>query len=269
MKLFMGLAASIALSSAAQASTIAVIDSGLDTTHEMIAGKLWYNPMEVEVNGIDDDRNGYIDDLHGWNFAEQNKELIDRQYQGTYTPDVKRFFETQTKILSGTATDEDKAWYKAMAQDAEFIKNLSVFGNYAHGTHVAGITVNGSEKAEVLGVKLIPTKNPLQTMKEDILEAQAEGQKVNVILKHIVRFGLKALANQQAKVLVNIGEYLAAEKIDVVNCSFGVGTKQAEMFIRPILKLALMNKEPNQILVDEYTSFFVNQVVMEQKDLFQ
>ena len=39
--------------------------------------------------------------------------------------------------MSGTATDEEKAWYRGMTQSEEFIKTLSVFGNYAHGTHVA------------------------------------------------------------------------------------------------------------------------------------
>ncbi len=264
MKYSLLLAAGLGVSTLSNAATIAVIDSGLDTQHDMIQSRLWFNPMEIEANEIDEDYNGFVDDIHGWNFAENSNQLIDYQYQYTYTPEVKRFFATQTKLMSGTATDEDKAWYRAMTQDSEFMKTLSIFGNYAHGTHVAGISLSDNEKAEVLGIKLIPTKSPLQQIKADILEAQAEGQKVNFILEQIVKFGLKALAGQQAKVLLGIGEYLASEKVDVINCSFGIGTAQAEMFIRPILKLALINKEPNQNLVDEYTAFFVNQVVQEQ-----
>lgn len=47
---------------------VGVIDSGLDIEHEDLVNVLWVNPGEIPGNGIDDDNNGYIDDVHGWNF---------------------------------------------------------------------------------------------------------------------------------------------------------------------------------------------------------
>ncbi|MBC7874096.1 MAG: S8 family peptidase [Ferruginibacter sp.] len=47
---------------------VAVIDSGIDTTHEDLKAVLWKNPKETPGNGIDDDKNGYVDDIYGWNF---------------------------------------------------------------------------------------------------------------------------------------------------------------------------------------------------------
>ena len=47
---------------------VAVLDSGVDTTHEDLKGVLWLNEKEIPANGKDDDGNGYIDDMHGWNF---------------------------------------------------------------------------------------------------------------------------------------------------------------------------------------------------------
>lgn len=47
---------------------VAVIDSGVDTTHEDLRSILWHNPGEIPGNGIDDDKNGYVDDVYGWNF---------------------------------------------------------------------------------------------------------------------------------------------------------------------------------------------------------
>lgn len=47
---------------------VAVIDSGIDTTHEDLKSILWTNTREIPGNGKDDDHNGYVDDIHGWNF---------------------------------------------------------------------------------------------------------------------------------------------------------------------------------------------------------
>ena len=47
---------------------VGVIDSGIDTLQEDLKNVLWVNPKEIPGNGIDDDNNGYIDDVHGWNF---------------------------------------------------------------------------------------------------------------------------------------------------------------------------------------------------------
>ncbi|MDX1446416.1 S8 family peptidase [Lishizhenia sp.] len=47
---------------------VAVIDSGIDIDHEDLQGQIWVNTDEIPGNGIDDDNNGYIDDIHGWNF---------------------------------------------------------------------------------------------------------------------------------------------------------------------------------------------------------
>lgn len=47
---------------------VAVIDSGVDTAHEDLKNILWHNPKEIPGNGIDDDHNGYVDDVYGWNF---------------------------------------------------------------------------------------------------------------------------------------------------------------------------------------------------------
>src|ERR1700760_1333828 len=47
---------------------VAVIDEGVDIRHEDLKGHIWTNPKEIPGNGVDDDKDGYVDDVNGWNF---------------------------------------------------------------------------------------------------------------------------------------------------------------------------------------------------------
>ena len=57
---------------------IAMIDTGIDYTHQELSGRIWKNSGEIEYNGIDDDRNGYVDDIYGWNFYDNNNRIYSR-----------------------------------------------------------------------------------------------------------------------------------------------------------------------------------------------
>ena len=63
---------------------VAVIDSGIDTLHEDLKPVLWTNPREIPGNGKDDDKNGYVDDVHGWNFlgGKDGKNVKEDSYEG-------------------------------------------------------------------------------------------------------------------------------------------------------------------------------------------
>ena len=140
------------------ASTIAIIDSGTDMQHMDIEPKAWINPNEIADNDRDEDRNGYQDDIFGWNFAEGNSEVIDYSYLGTLTEDIRKFFSIQAKVLVGEHTEEELEWAREMVKDEDFIKRISIYGNFMHGTHVAGIALENADEAKAMAVKLIPTE---------------------------------------------------------------------------------------------------------------
>ena len=62
--------------------TVAVIDSGIDYNHPELQSSIWTNSDEIANNGIDDDGNGYIDDVQGWNFFNQTNDPADDSSDG-------------------------------------------------------------------------------------------------------------------------------------------------------------------------------------------
>ncbi len=62
---------------------IAIVDSGIDFTHPDLSGKIWVNPGEIAGNGLDDDNNGYIDDVNGWDFVNGDNNPADDNGHGT------------------------------------------------------------------------------------------------------------------------------------------------------------------------------------------
>ena len=98
---------------------VAVIDSGVDTLHEDLKGILWTNPKEIPGNGIDDDHNGYVDDIHGWNFIggkDGTNVKDDSQEEARVYYAFKEKFEApglDTATLSADDKESYRMWVKA------------------------------------------------------------------------------------------------------------------------------------------------------------
>ncbi len=63
---------------------VGVLDTGIDTNHPDLATNIWRNSGEIAGNGIDDDRNGYVDDTNGWDFANNDANPMDDNGHGTH-----------------------------------------------------------------------------------------------------------------------------------------------------------------------------------------
>lgn len=98
---------------------VAVIDSGIDTLHEDLKDVLWRNPKEIPGNKIDDDQNGYVDDVYGWNFigGKDGRNVKQDSYEGArvYHKLKLKYAGKQidSSALSGDELEEYKTWLKA------------------------------------------------------------------------------------------------------------------------------------------------------------
>ena len=117
---------------------VAVIDSGIDILHEDLKGVIWVNEDEIPDNGIDDDNNGYVDDVHGWNFIggkdgrnvdKDSYELVREykrllaKYEGRQRADLKRkkradfdYWQTVKEAFENKKAES--------AQQAQFIEEI-------------------------------------------------------------------------------------------------------------------------------------------------
>lgn len=100
---------------------VGVVDSGIDTTHEDLKPVLWINPKEIPGNGIDDDKNGYIDDIYGWNFlgSRDGKENVTKDsFEGARVYwKFKQKFEgkSESQIPAGEKADY-QLWLRAKGE---------------------------------------------------------------------------------------------------------------------------------------------------------
>lgn len=100
---------------------VGVIDSGVDFNHEDLKAVMWTNPGEIPDNNIDDDKNGFVDDIHGWNFigGKDGKNVNDDNLEMTrLIRKLKPIYEGKTeKDFSGKKEKEELKLYEAAKKD--------------------------------------------------------------------------------------------------------------------------------------------------------
>lgn len=82
---------------------VAVIDTGIDENHSALKNHLWTNPGEIAGNGIDDDGDGYVDDVIGYNFVERNGQPADDYDHGTHCAGIIAASPNRAKTARGVA----------------------------------------------------------------------------------------------------------------------------------------------------------------------
>lgn len=160
---------------------VAVIDSGIDIEHEDLDDVLWVNEDEVAGNGIDDDKNGYIDDIYGWNYlggdgvaAPEQLEVtrllaaFGDKFTGKNSEDIaeadKAEFEEYKKIL--------KAYNASASGHKQTMKRLQQIGD----SYIAVKKFIGKEEITIEDLKAVETLDPqIKAMVGDLISLNSRG----------------------------------------------------------------------------------------------
>lgn len=128
---------------------VAVIDGGVDINHEDLQGKIWVNQGEIPGNGIDDDHNGYIDDVNGWNFigGKDGKNVKEETTEITrlYVKFIEKFDGVKKSSLSGNDLTEylylEKAKDKYLEKANKSKRDLADISSFSNAFWYSDSTV--------------------------------------------------------------------------------------------------------------------------------
>ena len=232
-KVLLGLSV-MATSASLLASNVSIIDSGSDFRNEKIKSQAWLNSKE-SPNGQDDEKNGKIDDLFGWNFSANNNKVYDPTGLEKLSPAIYTFMEVVARIELKAMTAEDKAFIekvKALPKDKQekFFNQANWYGQHAHGTHVAGIVAN-NKFAKLSVEKVFPDNKTPDAPDATFIRQFGFTGKAFDLIKNIfqmatLRFNkdaiYKQIGDEEAKLFGDVASYAKEKAFVVGNMSLGL-----------------------------------------------
>lgn len=151
---------------------VAVIDSGVDIEHEDLKNVIWTNPDEIKGNGKDDDKNGYVDDIHGWNFlgdiVAENMEYaryikkLGPKYDGKTEASIGATDRAEFALYRKALAEYEKDYGEANANKAQY-ENILAQVTPAHAAMTKKLGTPNYSKADLAAIE-----NPTAEQQQEI-----------------------------------------------------------------------------------------------------
>lgn len=190
-----------------QGIVVAVLDTGVDRNHSDLSSNIWQNNDEIAGNGVDDDLNGFIDDVYGWNFASNNNNTLDVRNHGTH--------------VAGTIAGINNNFGVTGIAYSSKIMPVKVFGDQGSGTYsnlIQGIYYAVDNGANVINMSLSGSIG-LKALQDAIDYASSNG----VIVVSAAGNAGASMPNYPAYYAINDG--LAVGAVDKSNKKTGFSNK--------------------------------------------
>lgn len=249
---------------------VAVIDTGIDEKHEDLKNNLWTNLGESGLdakgkdkasNGIDDDGNGFVDDVHGWNFVSSNNKLDDNHGHGTHIAGIIGAEAENKKGISGISPEVSLMvlkYFDPKVPNNDNLKNTISAIEYAvkMGAHIINYSGGGTdfsqeehdavEKAEVQGILFVAAAGNERSNSDKFHYYPADYKLKNIISVTAIDPTTEVLSSS------NYGTEtvdIAAPGQNILSClpqnTYGLmtGTSQATAFITGAAVLVMAHKK--------------------------
>lgn len=191
---------------------VAVIDAGIDITHEDLQGSIWVNQKEIPGNGIDDDKNGYIDDVNGWNFlGNANGENMDRA-----PLEITRVYRKLHKRFEGKKMEEISQNEMADFKKYEEIKTEITAKQQSAGqqhAQIEQITAYLNDSYAKIG----EMENAKSDNLEDLKNIKTTSKESKKLRRKMLLYGKMGLTKDAMKQALN---HFEAEKMAYYNVDF-------------------------------------------------
>ena len=149
---------------------VAVIDTGIDTSIPQLEASMWVNTGEIEGNGIDDDGNGYADDIHGWDFRDgDNSSLIGTalHWHGTFVAGIIAAQPGEVPIV-GVAPG-------VRIMDVRFLDSNNKFSSRDWNTFAEAIDYAVNNGADIINMSIFANGRPPSSLESAIRRAVQSG----------------------------------------------------------------------------------------------
>lgn len=192
-------------------TTVAIMDSGIDTLQEDLKANIWHNTKEIPNNNIDDDNNGYIDDVYGWNFlGNKNGENV-----SSATTEGARIYHQFKSLYKDKNIDTlklspaEKQQYKMWQQTAE---SVTVTTDKEIETTLVKMTLNSIKSCDKTIRSEMNVKEYTAAQLEKFTPKTAEGK--NSKLNYLLNIQLLQIdiEEKNTAVISQLEEYLVASQ---------------------------------------------------------